>query len=286
MRDPFKIEGPAVISFSGGRTSGYMLWRILQAHDGKLPPDIAVVFANTGKERNETLDFIEECSTRWAVPIVWVEYAGRDADGKKLQRVVTHASASRAGEPFAQIIKDRSFLPNPIARFCTVELKVRTMHRYLRSIGFTEWSSYIGIRADEPVRVAKLGNQDYGKYETKEAPLVRAGITRAHVGAFWDAQPFDLQLKGVNGVTMEGNCDLCFLKGAKQVFSLIRKHPPAAIWWIKQENSVQSSGQATGDGARFRKDRPSYQQMYDMAMNHGELFDFEDEAIECIGCTD
>lgn len=30
-RDPFLIEGPAVISFSGGRTSGYMLRRILDA---------------------------------------------------------------------------------------------------------------------------------------------------------------------------------------------------------------------------------------------------------------
>lgn len=30
-RDPFLIEGPAVISFSGGRTSGYMLRRVLDA---------------------------------------------------------------------------------------------------------------------------------------------------------------------------------------------------------------------------------------------------------------
>lgn len=49
-RDPFFIKGPAVISFSGGRTSGYMLWRILQAHDGKLPDDVYVMFANTGLE--------------------------------------------------------------------------------------------------------------------------------------------------------------------------------------------------------------------------------------------
>ena len=36
MSEPFLITGPAIISVSGGRTSGYMLWRILQAHGGTL----------------------------------------------------------------------------------------------------------------------------------------------------------------------------------------------------------------------------------------------------------
>ncbi len=64
MSDPFHITGPALISFSGGRTSGYMLWRILQAHGGTLPDDVYVTFANTGKEREETLRFVYECGSR------------------------------------------------------------------------------------------------------------------------------------------------------------------------------------------------------------------------------
>ena len=73
-RNPYLVPRPAVVSFSGGRTSGYMLKHIVDAHGGRLPGDIAVVFANTGLERRETLVFVDTCATAWGVPIVWVEY--------------------------------------------------------------------------------------------------------------------------------------------------------------------------------------------------------------------
>ena len=72
-RNPFRVPRPAVISFSGGRTSAFMLKRIVDAYDGRLPRDVAVVFANTGLERPETLEFVDVCSRAWSVDIVWVQ---------------------------------------------------------------------------------------------------------------------------------------------------------------------------------------------------------------------
>ena len=63
MSNPFKIDGPTCISFSGGRTSAYMLWRVLQSNGG-LPADALVLFCNTGKEDEATLDFVRECAER------------------------------------------------------------------------------------------------------------------------------------------------------------------------------------------------------------------------------
>ena len=51
--NPFLIKEPTCISFSGGRTSAYMLWRVLQSNGG-LPIEAIVCFANTGKEDEAT----------------------------------------------------------------------------------------------------------------------------------------------------------------------------------------------------------------------------------------
>lgn len=290
MRDPFHIEGPAVISFSGGRTSGYMLWRILQAHGGGLPDDVRVLFANTGKEMPETLDFVQECSDRWDVEITWVEF--RPAEKPKDRwTVVTHETSSRDGEPFSSLIHQdgKPYLPNPVKRICTYFLKVRTMSNFCQqSLGWKEWVNVVGLRADESRRVSKMkasNNNSNLPYQV-EMPLAEGNVSVGDVTQFWSAQPFDLRLPNMNGKTMHGNCDLCFLKGAKQIYALIREKPERAVWWIGQEARVQSSGLAIGQGGRFRSDRPSYQQMYDAALSQEEMFKFDNETLEDCSCTD
>ncbi|MNY81958.1 hypothetical protein D3C86_2238020 [compost metagenome] len=51
------------------------------------------------------------------------------------------------------------------------------------------------------------------------------------------------------------------------------------------ESEVVSGGKFTGDGARFRFDRPSYQQMMDYADTQFDMFDDHDLAIACF-CGD
>ena len=268
MTDPFKITEPTCISFSGGRTSAYMLWRILQSNDG-LPDEAIVCFANTGKEEEATLEFVRDCGLHWDVPIHWLEY--RSDDSKFLE--VDFDTASREGEPFEMLIRKKGYLPNPVTRFCTVELKIRTIHKYLKSLGFdhSETDDWIGIRADEMRRAAKIARS--------RTPLVSAGITKKEVGDFWKTQSFDLKLPNINGVTPNGNCDLCFLKGSKQVFSLIYEQPERAVWWARMEELVGEK--TTGNGGKFRQDRPDYATMLKYAEEQRDMFDVSDESIEC-----
>jgi 3'-phosphoadenosine 5'-phosphosulfate sulfotransferase (PAPS reductase)/FAD synthetase len=278
MIDPFKINGPTCISFSGGRTSAYMLWRVLQSNGG-LPDEAKVCFANTGKEEEATLQFVNDCAVRWNVPIVWLEYQWAD-ETKDRFKVVNFETAARNGEPFEAMLRARKFLPNPVSRFCTVELKVRTIHRYLKNTGWTEWDSMLGIRADEQRRLAKIGNQDYGKHEEKIAPLGRVGVTKEIVGEFWKNQSFDLGLPNNNGVTIHGNCDLCYLKTGSALLSLITEKPERAIWWAKQEEWAASVA-TNPKVAKFHLDRPDYAQMLKFSQEQRDMFDPKEEGIAC-----
>jgi 3'-phosphoadenosine 5'-phosphosulfate sulfotransferase (PAPS reductase)/FAD synthetase len=287
MRDPFKIEGPTCISFSGGRTSAYMLWRVLQSHGGKLPEDTIVCFANTGKEDEATLQFVQDCSDQWGVPVTWLEYQ-RAEEPKDRFKVVDLTSASRNGEPFEAVIRAKSYLPNPVTRFCTVEMKIRTMHRYLRSLGWAdgnkEWDQFVGIRADEERRVAKIRARPSPETvrETMCLPLADAGVTVHDVSAFWSAQSFNLGLDTFNGRTLAGNCDLCFLKPAAQIQSLIAERPERAEFWIRMEALSLASKPS---GAVFRSDRPKYEQMAAFAASQRDMFDASEEGIACF-CGD
>jgi len=264
MVDPFKIDSPTCISFSGGRTSAYMLWRVLQSGGGQLPCQAVVCFANTGKEDEKTLEFVRDCAVNWNVPITWLEFQ----DTKSKFEVVNFKTASRDGEPFEALIRKRNYLPNPVARFCTGELKVLTIERYFKSIDKPEFETMVGLRADEPRRAAKMR-------ESKLIPLFDAGVTQQTVQDFWGGHAFDLGLAFRNGVTASGNCDLCFLKGPHQIFSLIQEKPERAVWWAKMEESIGT----------FRSDRPSYASMLQYSKDQRNMFDPNEEAIACF-CGD
>jgi len=264
-----------------------MLHQILDAWNGTLPPDVKVVFANTGKERPETLDFVQRCSQRWNVPITWLEFRWQKDAGPSYE-IVNHNSASRAGEPFDMLIESRSYLPNPMRRVCSIEMKIRTIYRWVRKeLQWEYWDNVIGLRADEPRRVAKAKTRAESDKERFFAvmPLAAAGATVRDIMEFWAKQPFDLDLKSINGNTIAGNCDLCFMKTQSKLLSIIKNDPASADWWIKAEkNAVDAQGNKTG--SRFRLDRPSYAEMREKALNQFDLFpDDAESSLDC-ACTD
>ena len=239
-----------IINFSGGRTSAYMCKRLIDEGGEYL-----ITFQNTGKELNKTLDFIHECDKRWNLNIIWLEFRY----GNNFE-VVTYETASRDGRPFDELIEHKKhFLPNQRFRYCTQELKINTLKRYLKSIGIKEYTSFNGIRYDEPRRWNKIKNSDYDV----ELPLVKWKITKQDVLNFWRKQDFDLMVN-----EPYGNCDCCFLKGKGKLSIIAKEKPELLNWWINKE--IKST---------FKKEI-SYQQILDKSQNQLGLWD-DDPSFEC-----
>lgn len=253
------MEGDVfVLSFSGGRTSAYMTDRLLK----ELPKEkVIVVFANTGKEEPATLDFVNQCDQLWGGNVVWLEYCPVDKF-----KIVSYATASRNGEPFSAIIAKRNYLPNVVARYCTQELKVRCIKRYMQSLGYRHWTSVIGIRHDEPRRWSKVRGIAERECWDVWLPLVDWKVTKEMVLEYWRHMPFDLRLKDY-----QGNCDLCFLKGKHKLKRILTENPEKVTWWTEQEGKVNGT---------FHKGY-SYQQLFQLIQKSPTLFDYQDDDFPC-----
>jgi 3'-phosphoadenosine 5'-phosphosulfate sulfotransferase (PAPS reductase)/FAD synthetase len=273
------IPVPNIVSFSGGLTSGYMLRRLMDSepHFGRR---FRVLFCNTGKEHDATLDFVHEVEKQWGVAITWLEYCrvpaadiplefmpeGRKRENLRKQqeagetahwfKVVSYETAARYYDPtgpFDELLDWLPALPNVRMRACSSEMKVRTMRRYLNQQGVLEWNDYIGIRADEAHRKLEILANTPG-YQLPRFPLIEWGTDKETVNAFWRSQPFRLNLPQVNGETIDGNCRQCFLKAFWKRVMIQAKDPTAALWWHGKE--LEFRQKAEGDGAVFRRGQP------------------------------
>lgn len=285
------------LNISGGATSGMMGMEISRAHGGEIPADKAVlVFNNTGKEREETLEFVRDLTEIGGLPIRWLEFRYRESPGPGQFawdfEEVTFETASRKGEPFSALNRAAKILPNAVMRKCTSELKVLTTSRFCeRSLGVDKAKirNVLGIRFDEPERWKKHLMNPEGCQS--DYPLVTQRVTRSTVEEYWKGQNFQLGIP-----SSLSNCDLCFLKGKAHLLGVIRAEPWRADWWVSEERLIAKAGAQRDlekqEQAHFSS-RWSFEELLALATQSDDLFaDLFDQlgpddsvATDCL-CTD
>lgn len=228
--------------------------------------DIVVVFANTGREREETLEFVRDCDRYLGFNTVWVESVVHHEERKgSTHKVVTFETASRDGAPFEDVVKKYG-IPNVDFLHCTRELKTNPIHSYIKSIWEDDYLTAIGIRADEVDRIKK------GKYFY---PLIKMGIRKEDIRAFWKQMPFDLGLVEDEKLgTYEGNCKDCFKKTLKKLIQIQRDRREGKVepddWGQRMETKYENhvpGGQQAGRQVpiRFNRKNISYKEIDDLS---------------------
>lgn len=206
-----------VISFSGGRTSGYLTKRLLEEKNKW--KDVFVIFANTGQEHEKTLEFINNCDKKFGFNTVWIEAIAHPGERKtSTAKIVDYKTASIDGRPFEDIIAKYG-IPWSKAGHCTRELKEQPIKNYLRELGLDKTNRVmaIGIRADESHRKSKVAEENNFIY-----PLIDWDIDKEDVLSWWEDQDFDLEIP-----EHMGNCVWCWKKSYIKLVTVMREKPEA-----------------------------------------------------------
>lgn len=236
------------ISFSGGETSALMT-KLIHERWGNRYSEIVTVFANTGQENEETLEFVHQCERHFGWDVVWLEAVVDPEHGKGTSfRVTDFADADRDGDVFESVIA-KFGIPGPGFPHCTRELKQRPITSYLRSIGWSSGSydTAIGIRVDEFDRMTADASQKGLIY-----PLVSPWhLRKVDVNEFWSSQPFRLNLKGY-----QGNCKWCWKKSLRKHLTMARETPEVFDFPERMETTYPLAGpNPLGQTKRFFRER-------------------------------
>lgn len=217
---------PLVISFSGGQSSGRLCAYLIENWSHAY--DMHFVFANTGREHEETLIFADKVDKHFGLNLIWLEGDASPEHGVGMRhRIVDFRTASRNGEPFERLISVEG-IPNISRQKCSDYLKTQTIRHWMRSVGLARrgWCAMtaLGMRSDEPERA------DINKASTKKHNLVYplchwTRIDKQDVNDYWDNMPFKLEIP-----PHYGNCLTCFKKSTAKLHLIAQEHPEWFIW--------------------------------------------------------
>jgi 3'-phosphoadenosine 5'-phosphosulfate sulfotransferase (PAPS reductase)/FAD synthetase len=220
-----------VVSFSGGQSSAFMCDFLLQNYSDVY--DFHFVFANTGREHEETLIFVERCDKLFNLNLIWLEGITSPIHNVGMKhKFVNFETASRNGEPFEQLISVEG-IPNISRQKCSDYLKTQTIRSWMREVGLCRrgWSAKtaLGMRADEPER-ASMEKESTKRYNLVYPLCHWGGFDKQDVNDFWDEMPFKLNIP-----PHYGNCLTCFKKSNTKLLLIAHEHPEWFSWNKKME---------------------------------------------------
>lgn len=214
-----------ILGLSGGKDSA-----ALAVHMNKKYPDLDIeyFFTDTGYELKETYDFLNKLKTRLDKPIHYIN--PRNSFDYYLK-------------------KYNNFLPSATARWCTIEMKLKSMEAWLKPAldAGQEIITYVGIRYDERGRIGYKPTNDLIK---AKFPFIEDCIDKEGVIEILESS--GLGLPDYYKWRSRSGCTFCFFQKRSEWIGLKENHPEA---W---EHAKSLEKQATDNASAFTwiKDMP------------------------------
>ena len=218
-------ETKHILGLSGGKDSA-----ALAVHMNKKYPDLDIeyFFTDTGYELKETYDFLNKLKTRLDKPIHYIN--PRNSFDYYLK-------------------KYNNFLPSATARWCTIEMKLKSMEAWLKPAldAGQEIFTYVGIRYDERGRI---GYKPTNNLIKAKFPFIEDCIDKEGVMEILDSS--GLGLPDYYKWRSRSGCTFCFFQRRSEWIGLMENNPSA---W---EHAKSLEKQATDNASAFTwiKDMP------------------------------
>lgn len=237
-----------VVSFSGGRTSAYLVWLMekTKLHGEK----VVYLFMDTGAEHQKTYDFIRAVAKKFNVEIICLRVDVNPELGKANgYRVVPIDEIGPDLQPWADMIKKYG-VPYFGGPFCTDRMKLGPFTKYCNeNFGKGSYETWLGIRADEPKRISE---KDGIRYLAEISDFDKQDVI-----SWWGEQDFDLEID-----EWLGNCVFCMKKSDLKLAAAQRDEPGIYIDFLECIYSTEvRTGVGTGSADMMYRKKRSLQQV-------------------------
>jgi len=227
-----------VVSFSGGRTSAYLVHLMEQKRKSE-GLDVSYVFMDTGAEHPKTYEFIRNVVRNFGISLVCLRVDINQTLGVgNGYKVISIDEIGPDLAPWIGMLRKYG-VPYQGGAFCTDRMKLTPFKKYCQE-NFGEWVTWLGIRSDEPSR---LTHKQGIKYLAEISDFEKADIL-----SWWGKQRFDL---GID--EWLGNCVFCMKKSNLKLAAAQRDEPGMYLQFLEV---------VTSDSVRTGEKTGSYNQMY------------------------
>ena len=187
-----------ILSLSGGKDSTALAF-FMKENMPEIFEKTELVFCDTECELPETYDYLNKIEIFLNKKITWL----------------------RPEKSFEHLMSVSSYLPSPIRRWCTVELKTKPFQKFIKTRKNCIIYLYIGIRSDELFR-AKFNKYDDSRIR-EVYPFVNNGIIKSDVENI-------LKDVGINSPqyykwSNRSGCYFCPFQTKKNWINLYKNHP-------------------------------------------------------------
>lgn len=217
-----------VVSFSGGRTSAYLVHLMEQKRKAGEIDNVYYVFMDTGAEHPKTYEFIRKCVQHFDIDLICLRVNVNQILGEgNSYKIIGLNECKPDLQPFRDMCQKYG-TPQIHAPFCTTIMKTNPYKKFCNDgFGKNNYVSWLGIRVDEGKR---LKGKEGFKYLAEISSMEKNDIL-----GWWKEQPFDLEIES----DWLGNCVFCLKKGTNRIELARRDEPRMAMAFnnmLKSEN--------------------------------------------------